>query len=111
MFLEVLVVIHIVGESHVDGHRQLCLCGVTLAGDTLVALVVLRDFTLDFQVTVAFHLREACVVGKDIFQFVVEDILHRAPYIAGTDGEISDGDGLRLTIVDACAIETIGDAT
>ena len=79
---EIFVVVDVVRESHVDRHRQLCLRGVSFAGDAFVALLVLRDFTFYFQVSVAFHLLQPCVVGKYIFEFVVEDGLHGSPNVA-----------------------------
>ena len=102
--------IRIVREAYVDRDGKLCLSRIPLTRHTLVALLILRDFTLDFHVSVALHLLQAGMVGKNILELVVEHRSHRAPDISGTNGEIGNLYGMYLIIVYTCAIELIGHA-
>ena len=104
--LEVLGMVHVVGEPHVDRDGEFGLGSVVLARHRLVALLILRDLALDLEVAVATDLLQLRVVGKLVLERIVE---HGAigPHIGGTDGEIGYLDGLGLGVVDAGAVEGV----
>ena len=71
LLFEVLTVVGVVGEAHVDGHRELGLRRISLTGDGFVALAVLCDLTFDDEVSAPLDLLQVGVVGEDVFELIV----------------------------------------
>ena len=109
--LKVFRMVGIIGEAHVDSHGELCLCRIALSTYRLVALLVLRDFTLYLQVAVTLNLCQTGVGHEMVSQLVVEQRPHRSPYIVGADREFSYLDGLGLAVIDAGSVELVAHGT
>ena len=109
--LEVVGVLLVVDETYVDGHSELYLAAVSVAGDAFVELVEGDDLACELQVAVLLHLSQFRLVGVDFRYPVLEDALHRCPDIGAADGEVVYLDGLGGLVVDAGSVEAIADGT
>ena len=105
--LEVLGMVLVVGESHIDSHRQLGLCRVSLTRYRLVSLAVLCDFSLYLEVSISLHLYQSGVAGGILPPLIVLNRSPRAPDKGTAKRELGKLYGLGFGIVDAGTIEGI----
>lgn len=101
----------IIGKPYVHSHFQLHLRAISVAAHTFVELVEASYLSREHKVASSFHLLELGLLREYVGESIVEDRLHRCPYIRGTDGEGIDLNGFRLGVIDACAIEFIAYGT
>ena len=82
---------------------------VAVAGYALVELVEACNFSSQLQVAVLLHLPELGLCGEDVRYLVLENALHRSPYVCAPQGEVVYLYGLRLLVVDTCSVELVAD--
>ena len=105
---EVLLVVGIVEEAHVDGHLELYLTASSVSRDTFVELVETGYLTSKLQVTATLDLLQTGLRGIDVRQLILEDGLHGSPHVSTAYREIVDLDGLDHLVVYAGTVELIG---
>ena len=97
----------IISKSHVYRHGELGHGRIAFGTYTLASLLITGDFALNLKVAITFYLLKTGVIGKLIFELIIEHWAHGSPHIATADGELGYLDGLGLRIVDAGAVELI----